>query len=164
MFGARSHARKSSKVEKFRLHSGQRISSLPSGRSIPRWRLLFALAIFSAILYMLSSSDAFDVRFKLRFAQLGAPRVEYPSDTSSPSTLSAPKEDSILFQGWEVGRDGKLVVPLSSDGQNLTPRRNPKMRIRHPLYDLTEAAESKWNAMVERYASCILRDAIESLG
>ncbi|KAG8885256.1 F-actin-capping protein subunit alpha [Tulasnella sp. 331] len=67
--------------------------------------------------------------------------------------------NSRWLAGWEIGRDGKLVVPVDDKG-NVVSAIGPSSKARHPMYDLMNVAEKKWEKMVSRQSKT-LKEAVK---
>ena len=52
---------------------------------------------------------------------------------------------------WEVRKDGKIFI-LVAGGDHVVPRQTGNMKLRHPILDLVEEAERKWEMMLKRQA------------
>lgn len=118
-----------------------RATSRRSWRRSARVLVFVPLALFS--LYYFTQSHSYPLKG-------GADREPDPLALTRPTIRKPkpPKPQHKWTELWEAKSDGKLVVPIDEKGNAIS-----KIGFtRHPLLDLVEEAERKWNATLQRCA------------
>ncbi|KAG8972533.1 F-actin-capping protein subunit alpha [Tulasnella sp. 425] len=121
-----------------------RATSRRSWRRSARVLVFVPLALFS--LYYFTQSHSYQLK-------AGADREPDPLALTRPTIRKPkpPKPQHKWTELWEAKSDGKLVVPIDEKGNAIS-----KIGFtRHPLLDLVEEAERKWNATLQRQSKSL---------